>query len=354
VKKLKILIIIRRSNGDVFLSATLINSLYEHYQNSKIDLLIDEATLPIAKTLQHIDKIHIFSHNKKSSISQDINIIKSIYKKYNLCISLTATDRNILYAILAAKISISAVDIENKKSWWKKALLSKFYKFDLRRHMIYNILEPLKLLGIDIKTYDYAPHIDEEKCKKTLLKFGLQSDGYIIFHPSAQFIFRTYPIKNINALLEKLVTLNIKIIITGNNDAINQDISKALMQHDNILNLIEKTSLQELYALISQCRLHIGMDTLNTHIAASFDKKLIAIYGPNGVTQWSPFNAKLAYAPSIDTPPLTKYGNFTIIQSRMKCVPCNQNGCDGLGKSECLEDVSPEIIFNEVKNCLTK
>ncbi|MDX1809432.1 MAG: glycosyltransferase family 9 protein [Sulfurospirillaceae bacterium] len=350
----KILIIIRRSNGDVFLSSALINALHEHYQNPKIDLLVDEGTLAIAKTLKHINEILVFSHDKKNSLSQDLSIIRRIYKKYDLCISLTATDRNILYAVLASKISISAVDPENKKSWWKKVLLSKFYKFDLRRHMIYNTLEPLKLLGINIKSYDYAPHIDEDKCKKTLLKFGLQSDDYMIFHPSAQFIFRTYPIKNINTLLEKLVTLNIKIVITGGNDAINHNISEALVQHDKILNLITKTSLQELYHLISQCKVHIGMDTLNTHIAASFDKHLIAIYGPNGVTQWSPFNAKLAYAPSVDTPPLTKYGNFTIIQADMPCVPCNQNGCKGLGKSECLENITPEIIFDEVKNCLTK
>lgn len=348
MKITKILIIIRRSNGDVFLSSALIRTLFEHYDHPKIDLLVNENTLAVAKSLKHIDKILTFSRTHRQ------NIITKIFRKYDLCISLTATDRNILYAALAAKISISAIDSESTKAWWKKILLDKYFTFNDAKHMIYNILKPLSLLGINTKNLNYSPKIDARYVNQTLIKFGLQKENYLIFHPSAQFNFRTYPIQNINALLEKLVTLNIKIIITGSNDAINQKISSALIKHNNILNLINKTSLQELYALISQCKLHIGMDTLNTHIAASFDKKLIAIYGPNGVTQWSPFNAKLDYAPSTDTPPLTKYGNFTIIQADMPCVPCNQNGCNGLGKSDCLENIDPKMIFDEVKNCLTK
>mgnify|MGYP002524924549 CR=1 FL=1 len=53
----KILIIIQRSNGDVFLSMTLINTLYEYYHSPQIDLLVNDDTYPLAKLLSNINFI---------------------------------------------------------------------------------------------------------------------------------------------------------------------------------------------------------------------------------------------------------------------------------------------------------
>ena len=52
------------------------------------------------------------------------------YKKYDLSINLTASDRSIFYALMAGKKSISAVENDNRKSWWKKIFLTHYYYFD--------------------------------------------------------------------------------------------------------------------------------------------------------------------------------------------------------------------------------
>jgi len=350
----KILIIMRRSNGDVFLSSPLINSLYKHYNHPQIDILVNEGTIKIAKTLSHINNIITFSYKIKriSPIRQEIEIIKSIYKKYDLSINLTSSDRSVLYAILASKFSISAIDQNKTKSWWKKIFLTKTYIFNTNHHAIYNMLTPLSMLDIDNYSFNYQPKINNQQ--KILSKYNLEEENYIIFHPSAQYWFRTYPLEQINKLIKMLITLNIKIIITGINDDINKYISNNLLKNDLVINLISKTSLNELFVLIKACKMHVGMDTLNTHIAASFNKKLIAIYGPNGVKSWSPFNAQICYSPTVDTPPITRYGNITVIQADMSCVPCNKNGCNGCGHSDCLDNIDPSIIYKEVKNWLIK
>ncbi|MFZ4524756.1 MAG: glycosyltransferase family 9 protein [Chlorobium sp.] len=58
-----ILIIVQRSNGDVFLSSPLIEGLFRAYGSPHIDLLVNSDTLPIAKTLPHIVDIHQFTYN---------------------------------------------------------------------------------------------------------------------------------------------------------------------------------------------------------------------------------------------------------------------------------------------------
>ena len=48
-----ILVIIQRSNGDVLLSASLINQLNDNLKPEAIDVLVNIDTLPIAKTLSN-------------------------------------------------------------------------------------------------------------------------------------------------------------------------------------------------------------------------------------------------------------------------------------------------------------
>ena len=124
-KPKKIIIIIQRSNGDVFLSSSLINALYEHYENPQIDLIVNDDTYSIAKLIPFIQNIYIFSYHlkQKSRWKQEKNLISKIYKKYDLSINLTASDRSIFYALMAGKKSISAVEKGSRKSWWKKIFL---------------------------------------------------------------------------------------------------------------------------------------------------------------------------------------------------------------------------------------
>ena len=68
-----------------------------------------------------------------------------------MSINLTASDRSVIYALLAGKKSISAIEKDNKKSWWKKSFLTYHYFFDVTKHILCNNLEPLNLLQIDHK-----------------------------------------------------------------------------------------------------------------------------------------------------------------------------------------------------------
>jgi heptosyltransferase-3 len=344
----KVLIIVRRSNGDVFLSNSLINNLLMNYPDVKIDLIVNQNTYEVAKTLNNISKIYVVKNKKIFGVSRYLSNIMGIFVKtfrsYDLSINLNSNDLSTLFAFTSSNISISAVDDENRKSWWKKLIISHTYNINKDQHMINYILKPLSFISKRSILYDYSPknlknysHIKE--------KFNLPNK-YIIFHPSAQFDFRSYPIENINKFLELTSNNNIPVVLTGGNDEINNKIKKNLITHINIINLIGKTTVPEIYTLISNSDLYIGMDTLTTHIAASFNKKIIAIYGPNSVKQWSPYNWKLEYSPPADTPPITNYGNFTIVQANMSCVPCNKNGCDGSGISDCLYSISPTLIYN--------
>ena len=352
-----ILIIIQRSNGDVFLSSPLINALNSYYKNAEIDLLINDDTLTVAKTLKHIRKIHLFSYKKKKEnrLLQEKEILKSIYRKYDLSINLTASDRSVIYAILAANYSISAVEKDEKKSWWKNLFLTKSYSFDINLPIVKNNMMSLELLGIENQTIEVPSSYSRSAKRKVLKKLDENKiEKFMIFHPSAQYDYKIYPKHLRNSLLTQLNDLNIPIVITGATSDIDLRIKAELPLLSNLYDFIGETSLDEYMALSDLAEVYIGMDTLNMHIAASQNKRVFAIFGPTILSTWSPWSSELQTNTSTNKP-IQTYGNITLFQAQMDCVACGLAGCDDKhGKSDCLEHIDPDMIFREVQRWLTK
>jgi len=351
----KILIIIQRSNGDVLLSQTLIRALHEHYNSPHIDLLVNDDTLEIAQLMPNIDFIHKFSYEKKSKNrwKQELQIICSIYRKYELSINLTASDRSVFYSLFASKNSISAVEKEKSKSWWKVLLLRHHYYFDSNKHIFLNNLESLKKLKIKKINIIDKPLVSKNsitKVRKMLDERGVTD--FVIFHPSAQYKYKIYPRKLRNELLIKLSGLDFPVVVTGSKNEIDMDIKSKLPKLSNIFDLIGETSLEDYFALSELSLGYIGMDTLNMHIAAAQNKQIFAIFGPTNLTMWSPWSNEIKKSAS-ENKPIQKYANITIFQANMPCVACGNAGCDDKhGKSECLDHINPLMVFKEVNNWL--
>ena len=347
-----ILIIIQRSNGDVFLSAPLIEVLHHYYENVNIDLLVNDDTFALAKTIKYIRNIHLFSYQKKkeNALQQEKNIFKSIYKKYNLSINLTSSDRSVMYAIWASKYSVSVVEKEQQKSWWKRLFLTHSYVYNSTLSIVVNNMMSLRLLGIPYSKIETKACYSEAAKQSIVRKLCENNiDKFIIFHPSAQYDYKIYPTDLRHKLLNLLNNLDIPIVVTGANSNIDDSIKSKLPKLGSVYDFIGHTSLDEYIALSDLSEGYIGMDTLNMHIAAAQNKRVFAIFGPTILDMWSPWSNTLQKNTTTNKP-LQTYGNITIFQANMECVACGLAGCDDKhGKSDCLEQISPYIIFKEVQ-----
>jgi heptosyltransferase-3 len=347
----KILVIIQRSNGDVFLSSSLLNYLNQEYTNCKIDLLVNDDTLPIAKVLPYIHRIHTFSYKDKKNNrwGQEFKIILNVFRKYDLSINLTSSDRSVIYALLSGKKTISAVEFQNTKSWWKKLLLSKYYYFDNSSHILINNLKPLKCLNIKTENILYEINVSNNSLSSIKKKLDrLNINEFFIFHASTQYMYKVYPENLRTSLLKKLDKLGVPIIVTGGKSKIDLNIKKELPSLTNLYDFIGQTSLEDFMVLSKFSIGYIGMDTLNMHIAASQNKRIFAIFGPTNLKMWSPWSNTLKESASIDAP-IQDYANITIFQADMPCVACGKAGCDDNGISLCLEQINPKVIFDSVK-----
>jgi heptosyltransferase III len=348
----KILIIIQRSNGDVFLSISLINNLFEFYQSPKIDLLVNDDTYALAKLLPNINYIHQFSYLKKKNnrLMQEFNLAMSLFKKYDLSINLTASDRSVIYALLAGRVSISAIENDNRKSWWKKKLLNYHYYFDTSKHILLNNLEPLKILKIKYEKLQQSMNFSNNEYSEIQIKLKYKGiDRFIIFHPSAQYNYKVYPKELRDKLLNFLNSLKVPIIITGGSSKIDLSIKNEIPSLSNIYNFIGETTLKD-YLILSKLSLaYIGMDTLNMHIAASQNKRIFAVFGPSNIKMWSPWSNILKMSTQTNLS-IQTYGNITIFQSSLPCEVCGVIGCGNHhDRNQFPYAIKPDEIFNEVE-----
>jgi heptosyltransferase-3 len=93
--------------------------------------------------------------------------------------------------------------------------------------------------------------------------------------------------------------------------------------------------LREIPALLQLSRLHIGVDSAAPQIAAAVGTPTITIYGPTDWRNWAPPGEK----------------NQVVVPD-MDCSPCYKKGCNGSGRSDCLDKLAVAKVQDAVKTML--
>jgi heptosyltransferase-3 len=97
----------------------------------------------------------------------------------------------------------------------------------------------------------------------------------------------------------------------------------------SVTSLSGKLRFAEASELISKCRIYVGIDTVNSHIAAAHGVPSVVLFGPESPYRWGPWPAGLISASS----PWNSAGsqqqlNVTVVQSDTGCATCRQGDCN--------------------------
>ncbi len=354
----RILIIICQANGDVLLSSPLIQTLHETYPQASIDLVVNASTVSMAESLLHISNVYSYDYSWKKrgkfyQFKQEFQLFKKLWKKYDLSISLTSSDRSVLLAITSSRYAIAELDAKSQKRGWKPWLLKGFYQLDERIHMVLNHKKALSLLGITPLHWEVRCKVDKglrEAMHQRLQALGI--DRFVIFHPSARGVYKVYPTALRHRLLSLLSQAGVNVVVTGGKSPLDDEISAQLPTLPHLYNFIGQCeSIAELIALMDLSEAYLGMDTLNMHLAASLDKSIFAIFGPTNPCMWSPWSNALQAGGVLGPARHQFYGNIHLFQAIKPCVPCFKAGCQNNGiKSDCLEEIAPEFVVQTFLN----
>lgn len=126
-----------------------------------------------------------------------------------------------------------------------------------------------------------------------------------------------------------------RILLTGGpaEQELGRDIEAAMQSKP--LNLIGKTSVREMMALLSQCACLVTNDSGPMHVAAAYSVPIVALFGPTDSTTTSPLCSR-----------------FQLVRKPVECAPCLKRQCPS--DHRCMEAIQAEDVLDAVRRLLKR
>lgn len=332
----KILVIKLRHLGDVLLAGPVFRALRQASPGAEIDAYIYREAFPMLEGHPAIDRMIGYDRSWKSlgisgRLWKEAALLWEIRKRgYDLVINLTEGDRGILAALVSgAKIRAGV----RPKGKWQQAALTHIVKdCPSPRHTVERNLDLLRRIGIFPKEEDRELdfHVPDEARKRAIGWTG--GGSFVLVHPTSRWRFKCWPVAKMRLLTEKLLESGKKVVFTSGPDSTEVRMVDEIARGMDVLNLAGAVSLKELGALIRESELLVCVDSVSQHIASALKRPVVAIFGPTSDAAWGPW--RNPYAKIVSLP--------------LSCRPCYLDGCGGSKRSDCLESLPVEAVFQSI------
>jgi heptosyltransferase-3 len=374
----RILIVATRQIGDVLCTTPLMRRARELWPNATIDVLGYEKTMGMLAGNSDINEvIESSEHPKWSEYKQ---LIKRIFRRYDLAIVTQPSDRAHIYGLLAAPKRVGMVPNNKAHNWWKKLLSVHTVELDYWKQHV--VMERLRLLdvfinpvGAEAKRFAGSPTMvvsnippASESLPEDVQAFT-SGAAVVVIHATPMWRFKRWPVEAWAILITGLVGSGNKVALTGSSSSqdktLNLEILETIKAHHPNVDLSQvqdfagRLSLGQTTALLREANAYVGVDTSITHLAAATGVKTIGLFGATAPTNFGPWPKEMG-TPSNEKSiwgllgedsehggRLQTRGNVTIIQGPGACVPCRKAGC--LNKfeshSDCLDNLQPTTVL---------
>ena len=196
--------------------------------------------------------------------------------------------------------------------------------------------------GFGIKENTVIPQIFVSSATKNKMEKLLTAEnvavhnGYVTINPFSRWSYKEWGMNKWRELISFIwQKYKMPVLILGSEDEKGRADQLSVASPFPVYNFAGKTSLREMAGLLQASRLHIGVDSAAPHIAAAVGTPTLTIYGPSDWRDWAPQGDK-----------------NKVVLPDMDCSPCHKKGCDGSGRSECLETLAVSKVQDAVGKML--
>lgn len=354
LKDEKILIINPFGIGDCLFTTPVIRAIKDVYPDVTIAYWCNTRVSEIFQNNPNIYKIFSLSRGDLKKIyckswlkgtKSFFGLLYSIKKeKFDIVLDFSLDHRYSLYAkILGIKKRIG-FNYKRRGRFLTEKIDIKGYS---QKHIVSYYMDLLQVIGIEPQEGNlelFVPDADKIRAKNLLDELGVgQDDLLIAIAPGAgaswgeDAKFKHWPLLKFSKLIEKIVIeLGAKVILLG--DTSERPIADAIkgLTKCSFIDLIGKTDLLQLIALISNCRILITNDGGPMHIAVAVGIKSVSIFGPVD---------ELVYGPYPES------NKHIVMKNNIQCRPCYKEfklpECK-INK-ECLNSITVDEVFDATR-----
>jgi heptosyltransferase-3 len=339
----RVLVIKLRHHGDVLLTSPVFGMLKNHAPHLEVDALVYQDTAEMLSFHPAISQIHTIDRKWKSAgiLTQskaEWQLLSTLRaRRYDLVVHLTEHPRGAwITKLTGAKFGV-AKEIKRKGGLWKSAFTHLFTPVNCGncRHTVETHLDALRRIGIQPNEQERKLTLvpgptAESTIEKKLAEHRLETRKFIHIHPTSRWLFKCWPAEKMTALISSLQKQGHRIVITAAPAPEELAMTRAILAglDQPVVDLAGQLSLKQLAALSARAKLFIGVDSAPMHIAAAMGTPSVALFGPSGDIEWSPWQV-----------------THRVIHSDHPCRPCGNDGCGGSKISECLTTIPVDQVL---------
>jgi ADP-heptose:LPS heptosyltransferase len=332
--------------GDCLLTTPAVRYIKSIYPDAVIHYMAGAPAAPVLENNPYIDRVMPI-RLKKHILPREFGILfimkelRGYFRgeKYDYFIDFESSYFSAYVSLFAcAKVKIGHL-IKRKSRRLYNLLYQR--RLDFKGGRIYSALRQLALVKMVKDGGDSATGLvlsltapEKEKAALFYSSAGIGADiKKILFGISGTWPSKSWPEAHWIRLAELLAASGIPhrcVVLWGPGD--NPDFLKRLSAMQNV-SVIPAAGLREFAAIISGGDVIISNDSAARHIADAFNVKTIGLFGPTDPLVW----AKPESA-----------GNV-ILTPGVDCAPCDLTDC---GRGGCMDKISPETVYEEVKKML--
>lgn len=352
----KILIVRLASIGDIARSTVIIELLRKKYPKAKIDYLTTATNLPIIKNNPHLNKICTLDELKDLTY-------------YDWIINLQAPPPPKSF-LEGSGLSFKEILQYLSKKMRYKQITGRYFKgnkevSDTNIFYCHTALEELFLISL----LKYKPnaitksriYLDSSLYKRVLKKFNLSDKkNYVGIFLGSNLSggddegFRTYSIKYLEKLCVAFKDKYVPIIIGQSKIKTKGELSqykRLLKRNPYIINLVDKTSLEELTYVINSFKILISSDSSPLHIAMALKVPVIGLYANAGRFEISPKLRGRNYSIINSFEPCFKYS----YRWKFFCRACTKKHAKMYGcKQKIIKNKTDQISVDKINSNINK
>ncbi|MGA2781571.1 MAG: glycosyltransferase family 9 protein [Smithella sp.] len=336
----KILVIQLGDIGDVVWAIPAFWSLKAAFPQAGLSVLVRNPNGDLLLDDPHVDKIFQVD---QQSVFRGLQLLKNLRReKFDLLFDLRADDRGAFISFVSGARMRAALYYHGL-FWRNRAFTHLVDPPPVKEKILGAAEQSLKIIrAFAIKETISTPQIFVfEKLKGKISALLTEEKvetkhGWISINPFSRWPYKEWDMDKWRQIALFIgQKYKMPTIITGS--AAEKKRADALVATSlfPIYNMAGKTTLREVAALLQMSRLHIGVDSAAPHIAAAVGTPTITIYGPSDWRDWAPPGDK-----------------NKVVLPDMDCSPCYKKGCDGNGRSKCLDNLSVSKVQDSIETML--
>ncbi len=349
----RVIVIVTRQIGDVLLTTPLIRAAKQRWPQARIDVLGFAGTLGMLKG--NPDVSALVEVPARASWTSSWPLIARLWRRYDLALIAQHTDRAHLYGWVAASLRSGQVP-ENRRSWWKRALLAHVVPLGTQHTHV--VIEKMRLLSPWLEA---LPDPQVRPPPGAPLPADLADavgERYTVLQVPSMVTYKQWPLRHCAAFVREWTARGHRVVLTGGPSASDRAlVAQVMTQSDGLaVDAAGRLDLNQMTTLLSGAALYVGPDTSITHQATACGIPVVATFGPINPQLWGPWPV-----PWPATQPYQRSGGrqlnarVVLLQGEQRCVPCSREGCDRHkgSRSECLETMTASRVVAEASVLLS-